>query len=385
MSPRPPPDHLDVTASPELGVGLLIRRLVCRNVRGLEDIAWDPGPGPQLLLGGTGQGKTSLLESLYIACTTRSFRTARLGDCVAFEAAKRGLGLFTSVEVETGSRARLEVSWSAADGLARSVNGDRSPLADHVGRQPILAWSAADNEVLTGAPESRRRLIDRVGVSVRPRALDQLGAYRRTLEHKRALLQQRADLDSLRSFQTLLVRAAEDLIAMRRRTVEQLQTALRSVLEEVEGPRLDLDLRYRSSPHREAAESSSHGWSESDFDQRLEGERAIQRPLLGPHRDRIDVLFRDRPIAETASAGERKAIGLILLAAQSRVLSAAGRTPVLLIDDVDTEMDQQTLERVWPLLGGSPQTLVSSNRESVFDNLSVPRVWHVRDGAISNL
>ena len=356
-----------------------------------------------MLLGGTGQGKTSLLESLYIACTTRSFRTSRLADCVAFGAAERGEGFFTSVEVDTGARARLEVSWSTKSGLDRSVNQERSSLAEHVGRQPILAWSAADSEILVGAPEARRRLVDRVGVSLRPGALDLLGAYRKTLDHKRALLQQRADALALRSFQTLLVRAAEDLIAFRRRTIDHLRGALSTVLEQVEGEPLEIELSYRSSPdftqgvdrgkdekspRRDPAGPATPGsglapgWSERAFDRRLDAERSLHRPLVGPHRDRIDVLFRGRPVAETASAGERKAIGLLLVAAQSRVLTTADRAPVLLIDDIDTEMDQSTLERVWPLLSGAPQTLVSSNREGVFENLAIPRVWSVREGSV---
>lgn len=319
---------------------------------------------------------------------------------MAFEAAEQGAGLFTSVEVDTGARTRLEVTWSAKEGLGRSVNGDRSSLAEHVGRQPILAWSAADSDVLIGAPEARRRLVDRVGVSVRPGALDLLSTYRRTLEHKRALLQSRTDVTELRSFQTLLIRAAEDLIAFRRQTIDRLRGALRSVLDEVEGGPLEVELRYRSSPEFDlddqgassqearsgespAASRMEPGWSQSAFDRRIERERAMHRPLVGPHRDRIDILFRGRPVAETASAGERKAIGLILVAAQSRVLAAADRAPVLLIDDIDTEMDQATLERVWPLLSGAPQTLVSSNREGVFENLEIPRVWHVREGSVA--
>lgn len=307
---------------------------------------------------------------------------------MAFDAAEQGQGLFTSVEVDTGARARLEVTWSAKDGLGRTVNGERSPLAEHVGRQPILAWSAADSEVLIGAPEARRRLVDRLGVSVRPGALDLLSTYRKTLEHKRALLQRRTDITELKSFQALLVRAAEDLIAFRGHTIERLRRALETVLAEVEGGPLDVELRYRSSPGSETARRGESrpeaGWSEAAFDQRLEGERAMHRPLVGPHRDRIDVLFRGRHVAETASAGERKAIGLILVAAQSRVLAAADRAPVLLIDDIDTEMDQRTLERVWPLLSGAPQTLVSSNREGVFENLEIPRVWLVREGSVSS-
>lgn len=293
----------------------------------------------------------------------------------------------------------------------RRLNGDRSSLEDHLRYQPILAWSAAESNVLVGAPDLRRRLIDRVSVGLKPASLSVLSHYRRALDHKRALLtqQSRSQLETLHSFNTLLAESSERLIRQRHSAVQQLRSSLDAVCRTFPRPGFSLDLLYRSSPGHpfiSGAEAGSEspaskvsgqssvvlekvwddvapiGWARASFEAAVEKEVRFARPILGPHRDRIDVLFRGRPVAETASAGERKAIGLLLLAAQARLLSGAQRAPVLLVDDVDTEMDQATLEAIWPLLTQVPQCFFSSNREAVFSNLCLSASWAVRSGSV---
>ncbi len=371
----------------------MIRSLECRNLRALDDTYWELDDGAHLLLGGTGEGKTSLLEAIYLATTTRSFKTSRLSDCV-----KRTIdpeasndpaalastdGFFTGVEAENAARARLEVAWSGAEGASRRLNGDRSTLEEHLSQQPILAFSVADIEVLVGAPDLRRRLVDRISVALHPASLSILTRYRRTLDHKRALLAQRTgpNRGALRSFNELLADASAALIARRRLSIDALRTALLAVNAEFPKTRFSVDVAYRSSPDFGDEEPDAAGVL-NKLEQSLTHELRTRRPQAGPHRDRINVLFNGRPVAETASAGELKAIGLLLLAAQARLLQQAKRACVLLVDDVDTEMDQATLEAVWPLLNTGPQTLFSSNREAVFEGLNVGCVWDVHQGAV---
>ena len=375
----------------------MIRSLACRNLRALEETQWSLEEGAHLLLGGTGEGKTSLLEAIYLATTTRSFKTSRLSDCVSRGVLARvdpqavaapstsaaSDGFFTCVEVENFSRSRLEVAWNGAEGTQRRLNGDRSTLEEHLSQQPILAFSVADIEVLVGAPDLRRRLVDRISVALHPASLAILTRYRRALDHKRALLAQRDgfDREALRSFNELLADAATALIARRRLSIEALRTALTAVNQEFPRPKFSVDVAYRSSPDLKTSEPDAASVLQ-ELERSYSHEVRTHRPQLGPHRDRIDVLFNGRPVAETASAGELKAIGLLLLAAQARLLQEADRACVLLVDDVDTEMDQATLEAVWPLLNQGPQTLFSSNREAVFEGLDVGCVWEVDQGTV---
>ena len=216
-------------------------------------------------MGGTGEGKTSLLEAIYLAVTTRSFKTRQIANCLKGQEGVSGdttsgstppsEGFHTLVEVEGEARARLEFGWSRTEGNLRRLNGDRSSLEEHLKHQPILAWSGAEIDVLIGPPDLRRRLIDRVSVGLDSKSLSVLSRYRRTLEHKRALLAPggkaqtaRMDLDALHSFNTVLAESSERLIHQRHSTIEKLRESLSAVCSAFPRPNFAVDLTYQSSP-----------------------------------------------------------------------------------------------------------------------------------------
>ena len=109
-------------------------------------------------------------------------------------------------------------------------------------------------------------------------------------------------------------------------------------------------------------------------------EREARRPLMGPHRDDLEVLWAGRGARGVLSAGERKAFGLVLLAARGGVLTGQDREPVYLLDDADTELDRTRLKEVWSLFEGVGQVFASSNREAVWEGLDVSRKWLLEAG-----
>ena len=117
--------------------------LAAHHFRNLEPLKWGPEAGSHLLLGGNGAGKTSVLEAIYVAATTRSFRTTRLEDCLRpwcreFPSGGRG--------GDGPGAPTLEVNW--VDGKrVRSLNGKTSGLAEHLGALPVVAWTWAEADV----------------------------------------------------------------------------------------------------------------------------------------------------------------------------------------------------------------------------------------------
>jgi DNA replication and repair protein RecF len=105
-------------------------------------------------------------------------------------------------------------------------------------------------------------------------------------------------------------------------------------------------------------------------------------PLIGPHRDDLEVLWGGHPVRATVSAGERKALSLLLTAAHGRVLTAAGRHPVYLLDDVDAELSEESLGRVWQAFSDVSQLVATSNRPGVWEKLAAGRRWRVAAGAV---
>jgi DNA replication and repair protein RecF len=358
----------------------LIGQLLVNDFRNLEPLDWWPGRGSHLLLGGNGAGKTSLLEAVYVVATTRSFRAAQIADCVRHGSASFRL----HAEVETDRRSSLEVVWTEGR-RERTLNGKVGPLAEHLAALPVVAWTSAEAEVLVGAPKARRRFLDRGIVASRPAALELLGRYREALRQKRELLLQgAAGIGGMEIWNEMLASLAADVIRLRHDYVESLRGTLLSVIEESGLPFPPVELRYRPSPVSGLDGAASIAES---LEAVAEKERRRQLPLLGPHRDELEILWGGHDIRRVASAGERKALSLLLLAAHGRAVEAAGRSPVYLLDDADAELAPPTHSAVWKVFqrDETRQILASSNRPQVWLTLEVGKVWEMEKGKLSLL
>lgn len=351
----------------------MLSQLLANDFRNLEPLSWWPGAGSHLLLGGNGAGKTSVLEAIYAVATTRSFRAAQLGDCVRHGAD----GFRVHAEVDTDRRSSLEVAWS--DGKrVRSLNGKATPLAEHLAALPVVAWTSAEAEVLVGAPKARRRFIDRGVVGSRPASLEILGRYREALRQKRGLLLQGGV--GIEVWNELLATMAAEVIRLRDTHVERLRATLAAVLEESGLPFPPVELRYRPSPAvgLEGAEAIS-----AALERVADRERSRQIPLVGPHRDDLEILWGGHDIRRVASAGERKALSLLLIAAHGRAVEAAGRDPVYLVDDADAELAPATHAAVWNVYKSARQLFATSNRPQVWLTLEVGKIWEMEKGRLA--
>jgi DNA replication and repair protein RecF len=352
----------------------LLSHLSLLNFRNLEPLKWGPGPGTHLLLGGNGAGKTSLLEAVYVLTTTRSFRAARLEDCVRHNSG----GFQLEGEAETDHRSSLEVRWIEGKRI-RLLNGRTAPLAEHLAALPIVAWTHAEGEVLVGAPKARRRFMDRGVVGIRPPALDLLNRYREALRQKRELLLRNGP--GIEVWNELLATTAAEVIRLRHAYVERLRELLGGVLAESGLDFPAIDIRYRSSPSGELNGAAIAAALERIADR----ERARQLPLLGPHRDELEILWGGHDIRRVASAGERKAFSLLLLAAHGRVLETAGRRPLYLLDDADAELAPSTHAAVWNVFRKVNQVFATSNRPQVWLTLEVGKAWEMDKGKMKPL
>ncbi|HEX6200643.1 MAG TPA: DNA replication and repair protein RecF [Thermoanaerobaculia bacterium] len=362
----------------------MLTRLEAESFRNLAPTAWEPAPGRHLLTGGNGAGKTSLLEAVYAVATTRSFRTPRLAECVRHGAA----GFRLAAEVEDDARTALAVAYSPeGQGLERAVNGARVPLAEHLAVLPVVPWTSEDAEVLTGPPARRRRFLDRGVVSLRPGALDALGRYRDALAEKRELLagprqtagSGAAGDGSLEAWNRVLAGAAVEVARLRAAYAGAVEEELRAVLAEAGLPFPPVTLAYRPSPAA-ALEGEDEVFERLARAAPAERRRGI--PLVGPHRDDLEIGWGDHPASQVASAGERKALSLALAAAHGRVLARAGRDPVHLLDDLDAELAPDTLAALWRALRDVRQLVATSNRPAVWQPLDIDHRWHVQEGRI---
>lgn len=372
----------------------MLQRLETHHFRNLEPLVWEPGLGRHLLLGGNGAGKTSLLEAVYAVATTRSFRTPRLAECVRHGAD----GFRLAAEVEAAARATLALAYdgTGSGGLGRSVNGERGALAEHLEVLPVVAWSTADLEIVSGAPAARRRFLDRGVVSLRPGALAALRRYRDALREKRELLARSARErarpgggdgpsgapETLETWNRVLAEAAAPVARLRAAYAREIGRQLAEVLGEVaQGgiPFPEVTLSYRPSPVEALEDADALA---ARLDRAAPSERRRGMPLLGPHRDELEIAWGGHPVDRVASAGERKALSLALAAAHGRVLTAAGREPAHLLDDLDAELAPDALAALWRVFAGARQLVATSNRPAVWQDLETDRVTRLTAGAL---
>jgi DNA replication and repair protein RecF len=317
-------------------------------------------PGDRLLLvGRNGAGKTTLLEAIYLAATSRSFRTPRLEEC-----ARRGGDGFTVQLDDVGESHRsLALGWRADGERTRTLDGKTARLAEQLAALPLLAWTEAESALVAGPPGLRRRFFDRGLVLERPAVLARLGRYERALAEKRALLAGGGPR-TLEAWNELLAREGAAIAAARAEFVVAVADELATAIAASGLALPAVGLAYRPSPPAasdgEAALAAALAAAEGE-------ERRRRQPLVGAQRDEIEISWNGAPARRSASAGERKALGLLLVAALAARLAAGERgAPTLLLDDADSELDRERLERLLGAFDSFPRLLVTSNRPAAW-------------------
>jgi DNA replication and repair protein RecF len=346
----------------------LLRIFEARGFRNLEASRLTPSGGRHLILGANGAGKTSLLEAIYALATTRSFRTARLAECIQHgqtTCCLRG-------ELADGTILDLQAD---AGGRERRLNNNHSSLAEHLAALPVISWTSSDLEILLGAPAARRRFLDRGVVGRRPASILLLSRYRQALDAKRKLLLQPFAEAEIEPWNLLLAHSSADLIRQRAELVDRLAAQLRRLQEEVDLDLPPIALRYRPSPANglEGEEAIAESLASS-----IDQERILRQPLRGPHRDELEITWDTHAIRRVASAGERKALGILLVLAFGRALEAERVRPIYLLDDLDTELDHLRLQGIWRIFARfemDRQVFVTSNRPEIWQSTAIDQRW----------
>jgi DNA replication and repair protein RecF len=367
-----------------------LRHLEVDGLRNLRAVDLQPAPELTVVQGENGQGKSSLLEAVYLLATGRSFRTRRTREAVAWEAG-RPARIAGEISTRLGEN-RLSVLLE--DGERKLlVEGVENELESYLGRLDVVDLTAGRMDVLKGGPEERRRFLDRGIVGLDPAFLRTLGEYRRSVGQRNALLRQlggRATADRLReldAWDERLVRAGVRLHVRRRAYAVALAARLGEAGRVLAPQGTEFRLRYRPSPA--AAADEEVGRFEGLFREALERQRGRDLGLgftsVGPHRDDAVVELNDTDLRRFGSAGQlRAALIALKLAKLGHLREERGEAPLFLLDDFDTDLDEGRAAKLGAhLQEGGFQTVVATSKETLADSLGLPcmRVRMVRGAA----
>jgi DNA replication and repair protein RecF len=315
---------------------VLLRRLWLTDFRGYEEVEVTFGEGLTAIVGENGEGKTNLLEAVGYLATLSSFRGApsdalvRVGAgqaTVRAEAEREGRNLLIEAELVPGGRSRIQ------------VNRQRLPRArDLLGALRVSVFAPDDLELVKGGPAERRRYLDDALVAAHPRH-DQLRTeLDRVLRQRNALLRQSGgrlspDVEvTLEVWDSKLVEVGEALTRERVGLLEDLGPVLAQAYDQVAHVEAEVTATYQSSWRSQGLASALAAARRDEL------RRGVT--LVGPHRDDLELAIGGLPARTHASQGEQRSLALALrLAAHQVVTAAAGSPPVLLLDDVFSELD----------------------------------------------
>tara|TARA_B100001094_G_scaffold150925_2_gene146153 strand:+ start:1013 stop:2191 length:1179 start_codon:yes stop_codon:yes gene_type:complete len=326
-----------------------LERVWATGFRNLDAVEFIPHPQFNLIEGDNGQGKTNLLEAIHLLAGLRSFRTSRISECLTFDTeraelagrvVRRGVGVDLGLELSRKSGGRKLQSKAWVDGKVTSR------AADYLGRLVAVVFTAEHLRLPFAQPDMRRRYVDRALFNHRPVWLSTLRRYEKTLAERNALLREisagRGDRSMLPIYDDLLSKVGAAVSQGRTDFVQDLSDRVAEVFCQIASPDLKARLVYR------VRGDLAQQMTEDQRVQALQEALSAKHDLdcrrgftsVGPHRDDLILEINGRPARVHASQGQCRALVLAMKIAEIKSLeSHLGEPPLLLLDDVSSELD----------------------------------------------
>ena len=316
-----------------------LAHLRLRDFRNYARLDADFSPGFHVLLGDNAQGKTNILEAIYLMATLRSFRGVGGAQMIRHGAK----GYFVGGNVVGQGDHEIKIYWSAKE---RKLTLDGQPvkkLSDYFGVLRTVVFCTEDLQLVKGTARSRRRFLDLLLAQTQPGYLALLQRYMHAVRNRNALLKARTvDEAALESFSTELVKLGNEIIRARRELIPKFSPLARLAYRRISNDAEELRIEYQPSVKSDFA---------VELAQSRAREKAFRATLVGPHRDDLQLLQNEKSAAQYGSEGQKRTLVVALKMAQAEFLTGIhGSPPVLLIDDVMGELDIKRRSGLLPLL-----------------------------------
>jgi len=316
-----------------------LAHLRLRDFRNYARLEADFAPGFHLLLGANAQGKTNILEALYLLATLRSFRG--VGSAQMVRHGQRGY--FVGGKIIGQGEHEAKLYWSTQE---RNLSLDGRPVrkvTDYLGVLRTVVFCSEDLQLIKGPGRARRRFMDLLLAQTIPTYLPLLQRYTQSLRSRNALLKRPIpDPRTLEGFSQELISTGQELVRHRRELLPRISAIGHEAYRRISNGSEELRLTYLPSVKNDFA---------VELAQSQNRERLYRSTMVGPHRDELQILLADKPAAQFASEGQKRTLAISFKLAQAEYLAEIhGGPPVLLIDDIMGELDENRRRGFLPLL-----------------------------------
>lgn len=361
---------------------MILKKVWLEQYRNIQYAEIEPARHLTILYGSNGQGKTNIIESVYLLGNARPFRNIKVADLIQYNSKFAAVrGMVQSSGVENDIFIRLENSTRRV-----SINGKAiHRSADLHGKLAVVIFSPDDTAMVKLGPETRRRFLDRSLYASDADFLQDYQNYYRTLKQRNALLKNN-QTEGLDVWTEQIATSGIRLMEHRQKYIVQLNTLLQRHYQQIAGEHEKVEICYRP-------DVTANGESACDsllklLNEQREHDVRYKTTGRGPHRDDITFMIQGRALKIFGSQGQQRSFVLALKMAELEHLQGAfGEMPVLLLDDIASELDLQRMTNLLSYIRQKEvQVLISTTDITPFLPMieQDSRILKVEEGRLTN-
>lgn len=368
-----------------------INNIILQNFRNYTNLELTFNESRNIIVGENAQGKTNLIEAVYLAAFAKSFRTNNAGDMVKF-GSDQG-----RVNVEINSEdIDKKIDITILSNGKKQIKKDGKLVrrtADLLNNIVVIIFSPDDLRIIKDSPEKRRAYINRELSQIRPKYYDVLRNYNEVLKQKNSLLKnfnntnsRKYNEDMLDVFDHQLADYGYELIRYRKEFIEMLSEEAADIMSAISGGKEQLRIEYKSScdyisgpEGREILYKQFYHHRDKDF--------YAGNATIGPHRDDLEFFINDTDAKKYGSQGQQRTIALSLKLAEIRIAKTLlDEYPILLLDDVLSELDIDRQKYLVNQIAGVQLFITSAElNEEIVTQLKGGSLYQVEDGNITKI
>ncbi len=343
---------------------MLVKTLSLIDFRNYEQAELSFCPGVNILYGQNAQGKTNLLEALWLFTAAKSFRTTKDSEMIRFQKDEARVKTeFSAFGRETSAEIKL---YSGKRKLLSLGGAPLTKTSELLGQFPAVLFSPDELHIINGAPEGRRRFMDSAISAFRPAYYSALRSYMRAWQQKNALLKKAPEKEALSVWNLQMAESGARVMEYRKIFFEKLAPKAEALHRQIAGKDEVLAVRYAPTVKMADSLEKQKELLYAALEKKREAEISQGLSLIGPHRDEIQFTIDKNDARAFASQGQMRTAAVSLKVAQGALLEEeTGEAPAVFLDDILGELDKERREFLLSGMGKRQIILTCTDPEAV--------------------
>lgn len=355
---------------------MYLQNLSLKNFRIFSEIELNFKNGINIISGPNGQGKTSILESIYFLALTRSFKSTFDKNVIKYD--REYFSINGRLIIDSKNKFDVLVSYSKTEKKQLFLNRKKiDKFSTYIGKIPCVLLTLEDLKLTMGFPANRRNFLDILLSQISPIYLQNLKAYKKTVQQKNKYLteiSEKVDQNQLEAWNNQLINYGSQIIIERLKFVDFINQYINEYYKEFTNFDEKIFVKYNSNLKIDHPSYSLDNIKQT-FDEKIIKVKHLEiekkTSVVGPHRDDLDFLKNNKSFKEFASQGENKTLIIVLKIIEWLYFkNKKTRKPILLLDDIFGELDRIRIKGLLKFLDGIGQSFITTTLKDIFHDVS---------------